>query len=304
MSHYTCLVIGDNPDELLAPFNEQLEDGSPYLEFHIEHTPEETAKLAAEAGETPEVWAKESGFEFVNGAAGWYRNPVAKWDWYSLGGRWTGHLRLKVGADGQLGQPGIQSMDPTYTPPTDEFCDECRFGDLDLAWHEKKAVDQATFEYDRFEAILKEHGPLPKWIEDEARERGIERSNEEGSDWDLLVKAFWSHPTLKAMEADRLLGWVGGGAKNFFKLTREQYIEDARAGALPFWALLIDVSCLNDAALVPAGQKSVWLAPGEMGWFGVSTDTTESRLEFDKVAKSLLAAVKPDALVGLYDLHI
>jgi hypothetical protein len=34
-------------------------------------------------------------------------NPDSKWDWYELGGRWKGYFRLKDGASGILGQPGV-----------------------------------------------------------------------------------------------------------------------------------------------------------------------------------------------------
>lgn len=34
-------------------------------------------------------------------------NPNSKWDWYETGGRWTGYFKLKDGAEGKLGRPGV-----------------------------------------------------------------------------------------------------------------------------------------------------------------------------------------------------
>lgn len=35
---------------------------------------------------------------------GYYCNPNAKWDWYQIGGRWTGYFRVKEGEIGALGE--------------------------------------------------------------------------------------------------------------------------------------------------------------------------------------------------------
>jgi len=34
-------------------------------------------------------------------------NPKSKWDWYSLGGRWSGLIKLKEGAEGIEGESGV-----------------------------------------------------------------------------------------------------------------------------------------------------------------------------------------------------
>lgn len=55
--HFTVLVVGDNPDKLLAPYQEN------------------------NMGTCPEEYLNEEGW-----------NPNSKWDWYVLGGRWDGFL--------------------------------------------------------------------------------------------------------------------------------------------------------------------------------------------------------------------
>lgn len=39
-------------------------------------------------------------------------NPDSQWDWYVIGGRWTGGLALKPGASGDLGRPGVFNNEP------------------------------------------------------------------------------------------------------------------------------------------------------------------------------------------------
>jgi hypothetical protein len=39
-------------------------------------------------------------------------NPNAKWDWYSVGGRWTGYFPLRDGTSGETGSPGLMTPDP------------------------------------------------------------------------------------------------------------------------------------------------------------------------------------------------
>lgn len=76
MSHFTVAVFtptGAEVDELLAPFQEGGLDECPmdYLEF--------------EEDDDYEV-------DDIKGIRGYWFNPNAKWDWYSIGGRWGGLL--------------------------------------------------------------------------------------------------------------------------------------------------------------------------------------------------------------------
>lgn len=52
-------------------------------------------------------------------------NPVSKWDWYLIGGRWTGMLILKEGCEGERGEPGLMT-------PTSEYYDSALTADVDF----------------------------------------------------------------------------------------------------------------------------------------------------------------------------
>jgi len=149
MSHFTVLVIGDNPENQLDPFDENLE-----LPRYLEKTKAELIQESkdnikhyrdttyAEYLKNPEEYAKNhtneshliylteefpkqlkwSDEEHYQVAIKWYEeedideegnvysicNPQGKWDWYSLGGRWSGRvIELKEGTSGTEGTSGV-----------------------------------------------------------------------------------------------------------------------------------------------------------------------------------------------------
>lgn len=46
---------------------------------------------------------------------GYWHNPDAQWDWYTIGGRWSGYFIKKDGAKGKIGRPGVM-MEPVTDP--------------------------------------------------------------------------------------------------------------------------------------------------------------------------------------------
>lgn len=83
MSHFTVAVItktGETEacEKLLAPFQENNMGDCPqkYLEFYEDEDCE---------------------IDELTGKKGYWENPNRKWDWYEIGGRWSGLLKLKSG---------------------------------------------------------------------------------------------------------------------------------------------------------------------------------------------------------------
>ena len=113
MSHYTVAVFThteDEVDELLAPFNEVVEPGSPYAEF----TEREDADV-----------------DPITGKKGYWHNPNARWDWYSIGGRWAGKLKLKK-AEG-VGT-GVKCCDTARVRDCDFSPDEEEYREAIRCW--------------------------------------------------------------------------------------------------------------------------------------------------------------------------
>ena len=115
MSHYTVAVFThteDEVDELLAPFNEVVEAGSPYAEFKED---------------------EDSDVDLVTGKKGYWFNPNARWDWYSIGGRWAGQLKVK-NAEG-VGKvvercDTARVRDCDFSPDEEDYREATRFWEI------------------------------------------------------------------------------------------------------------------------------------------------------------------------------
>ena len=106
MSHFTTAVFTKTNDmseveKLLAPYDENLEV-KPYKD----------------------EYGEESTY-----------NPKSKWDWYEIGGRWSGLLKLKDGKSGKKGEPAYGC-----TPAEADEYDSCLTSDLNF-----EAMKQARY---------------------------------------------------------------------------------------------------------------------------------------------------------------
>jgi len=289
MSHFTVLVIGENPEDQLAPFDENLETPR-----YVEHTKEQ---LIAKGREEIEDYKNGSYAEFLadpvkyrencsndrhmnyienefplklnwtdeevyKEQVGWYepenvgingevysdRNPLSKWDWYQLGGRWTGMFKLKPVANkkaAKVGKPGLmtESAEPGWV-------DQALKKDIDFESMNQESFDSRSKTYDEFE---KKHNAdelkpgEPYW------DYGIENQ---------------------------------GTRDNFIPETREQYLKRT----VPF----------STFALIKDGK---WYEKGKMGWWGVVSDQKEKDAWAEEFNK-LLNEIPDDTLISVFDCHI
>lgn len=177
MSHSTVLVISKSADDvrmLLAPYDEDLRV-DPYLD---------------DDGETTTY------------------NPQSRWDWYAIGGRWSGMLRHRNGS-------GV---------------DAARKCDLDLDGMRDEAAQSAADRYDRYRTIVDEYGEIVPWaalVEKHTNNKGV-------IDFDAARDEFRAQPAMdKIREAD--LMWH---LDDLVAHDRDGYIEHARQGAVPGFATL------------------------------------------------------------------
>jgi hypothetical protein len=112
--HFTVLVLNDNIEEQLDPFFElevsmnqsEIKD-DPRGKFVEELTTEELENdFNRVKSEHPEYHQYKTIDDFANGYHEYYKspydecwgrwtNPKCKWDWYEIGGRWSGMLKIK-----------------------------------------------------------------------------------------------------------------------------------------------------------------------------------------------------------------
>lgn len=147
MSHFTCLVTGDNPEELLAPYDENT-DVEPYrkdipqedidrmVEYYTKGAKEEDRIEGLDASDLTTLqpyWHGWSSSELLIDEDGKpYRmctyNPESQWDWYQMGGRYQGMLRLKHGTEGVVGEASLMFEDHEYEA---KYADQAKMADID-----------------------------------------------------------------------------------------------------------------------------------------------------------------------------
>lgn len=88
----------------------------------------------------------EGGIDMVDGTPKMFRwstyNPDSKWDWYSVGGRWQGHLTLHVGKMGRQGEHGVFDRNAPLVNADVAF-----LKDVDFDGMRKKAQAEAIESY-------------------------------------------------------------------------------------------------------------------------------------------------------------
>lgn len=287
MSHFTVLVIsndGDNLDELLAPFNEQPEEDDKFcqLEWSCEGA-DGNHYGPYDSKEELEECLKAEGTTVAEGP--WAGNPDAHWDWYVVGGRWQGMLKLKELAEsGIKGRPG--TMGEPDTDPT--RADSALKEDIDFDSMFGEAMKAAT---ERYAKAMKIFGELP-----------VHKSHDEL--WDYYVKkmpnadrdiirtetraAYAEQPRVKAFimakEADPDFYY----SADDFLMTEAQYVRKAKANTIVTHSVL---------------QDGKWDEQGSMGWFGMSTDNIDQD-SWEEQCLKRIEELPDDARLTIVDCHI
>ncbi len=146
MSHFTVMVIGENPEEQLRPYHEYECTG--IKDKHVVFVENDEYDIDDETDKK-----------------GHWTNPNSKWDWYSLGGRWSGMIKLRDGATGINGRAG--------TFGNETGIDQARKGDI------INFVELTTF------AVIKDG----KWYErGEMGWFGVVSDEKEAEQWAIELK--------------------------------------------------------------------------------------------------------------------
>lgn len=298
MSHFTVLVIGENPEEQLKPFDENLEVVR-YVEYTKEQVIEKGKKeieeykngMYADYLKDPKKYSKDSGgshldyiskkfpeklnwsdeqiykdqIEFYeeedigkDGEIYSERNKNSKWDWYSIGGRWSGSLRLKEGCNGELEEPDILMI-----------CEE-----LD---NDKKERYKENKERNCVDSALKKD--IDFSLDEEIYDRSIRK-------WELAVEGKKS----KNKEEKEILKWE--------LHNKSYYIE--KFGTKEEYAKL--QSEFTTYAVLMNGE---WFEAGQMGWFGCSSASPKEEGEFKKnFYDRFIKTLPDDTKLTVVDCHI
>ena len=282
MSHFVVLVIGDNVDQQLAPFNAQPEADDPHVEFVFDDQTDRLRKeydegsvevikypdgswdLAHEvtnddkAAQIAPISAKFSELyptfeEFCKkwygtepneqGRYGYHINPKAKWDWYVIGGRWSGFFKAKPGVIGKVGEPGVFG-----NKARPGWYDQLHRGSIDFEGMRADAAAEANKRYDAYEAAVAGLRVPKRWVEFHTAYENIDDARE----------AYHKTPYITALRNANLLPWFADPVE-VYGIGREKFVERARNSVFIPYAVLKDGEWLSKDDVDPeTWNERVW----------------------------------------------
>jgi hypothetical protein len=312
MSHFSVIVISEKkPDEdelhrILQPWHEFECDGvdDEYV-VDVDVTDEMVADHAKYGEGKPftlewvEGW---SGATFKDGRYFKHTNQAAKWDWWVIGGRWTGMLIPHYDPDKDPDNrqicvlcQGTGKRTDVSDPELQQKCNGCGGTGIETKWPtqwKRVAGDQMRL------------GDIPLvTLRDEAERKALSRYDEASEvivgrpipDWDALRSAheleqarkiYNTDPVITDLRAAKVLGFfdeVGEFAK-----PRADVARSARAQAIcPF-------------AVVHEGK---WYERGKMGWWACVSDEKDRDVWAEEF-NALLDKLSPDVWLTVVDCHI
>lgn len=300
MSHFTVMVIGENPEKQLAPYDESIsvppyengvvtdEDIQSFTEYYTKKNPEDSTLSFEELYEKyGEEWNGGSWKKGEDGVLHDYStyNPKSKWDWYSVGGRWTGYFKLKDGCNGELGVSGVSG-----NKPRPNHADEILKGDIDIEVMKIEAHAKATEEYEK--VLNAFGGVIPK---DDFSWGSLFDGTNNDIPADVRREKYSNQPSqLKiaevrqngSNEVKELLGW--GFELDDYQCTKEEYANRASNDVITPFAFVKD---------------GVWHEKGKMGWFACVSDEKEAT-EWASEFITMFESLPDDTLITVYDCHI
>ena len=205
------------------------------------------------------------------GRYGFWYNPNAKWDWYSVGGRWTGYFKAKENSVGELGRPGVFD-----NKPKNGWFDIIKVKDLDIDGMLESSIKEANETYDELEKILNGR-PLPSW--NDIREKhgeNIDAAREEYRSLEVVI------------DLNKANFFSFGDLVEVFGKNREEYILKQKNNTMVPFAVVKD---------------GVWYQKGEMGWFGMSSDEM-TQDEWNNQFWKMIMSLDSETTLTMVDCHI
>jgi len=316
MSHFTVLVVlpPTAPDKVddalaaaLAPFDENT-SVDPYKSYldewqaryasAVDYFIENPGK-ADPTGTVADVLSAYTGDDVTEetdadtGVTMYYEmstyNPQSKWDGWVVGGRWRDYFpvatvdkRDETGRFTMQGEPSWSNADERHKFG---YVDGGSRGMLDFDRLRDERGTAAATEYDRWTAYT---AGLPTALP-------FATFADSTDDIEDARKLYWAQPVMAKIKADRAAGnrefdSLFNEPMTKFGVSHNTYVQRARDQAVPGFAML--------------DLEGRWLAPGDMGWWGMSTDEDDDRVQYRARANEYLDSLAPDAIVIVVDCHV
>lgn len=214
-------------------------------------------------------------------------NPLSKWDWWTIGGRWQSSLISAPFA------PEESLIQGAGTPPAKaaggrEYCDGGQVHALDFEFMRAEAARKGLERYDTWAALVEKYGQPESWQELLSKVEMKELSIQ------VARQRYIDHPAIRAARGDfgkndGIVGW-SSCPEDVFGTSREEFEQRERDRAVVGYALVT--------------LEGNWAAPGEMGWFGMSSDGPGEAEAFRVQANRYLNSLSADTWIVNIDCHI
>lgn len=299
MSHFSVLVIGEDVEEQLKMYDENLEVAfeDQTEEFKAEYENDTVERVRMPDGRLLHIWDDEfripgtigtgtnthkvpnhlkivnipqkkiyrtfdiycevyhGAIRNANGLYGYMHNPKAKWDWFQIGGRFSGRLPL------------IENPSQTYPLPN-----------FSWEWEEKEKMEV-----------------IEKGLVNSAKKGDIDwnKAHMNKEEYDKAIR-FWD---MKVLGADPITEKEKESLK--WDLYKPSYYVDRYKDSATY------ATCQSSFTMWAYVQNGEWFEKGKMGWWGLSSESHDEailwELEFfDVVIKPL----SNDEFLTVVDCHI
>jgi hypothetical protein len=211
-------------------------------------------------------------------------NEHAKWDWYTVGGRWRGLLKLKSGAEGEFGERWMEKVTGEVREELPGRADTALRGDIDFDGMRDAAEAEARETWRLYAAAIAGTPAHAPWSDFRARVQKGDLPIDEARlayGEQLRVKAFRA-----ATELMERVGFLG--SPDDFPETEEAFVARQRGEATTTFAYVM---------------HGEWHERGDMGWWGIVVNETEPDAwvtEFNAMLESL----PEDETLTVVDCHI
>ena len=202
-------------------------------------------------------------------------NPNKQWDWWVLGGRWSGHLKMKEGALAVSGRKGIMGSCSNDGPG---YGDQATLAEIDLEGMREAARAENLDLWDKVHAAA---GDLQRPVSWEAAREGA-------ASIDAAREEYWAQPALVALKAAFPNSWGLESQLTALGMTRDEFGQFGADGAISTFAVLKD------------GE---WIERGSMGWFGMAHGEMD-KAEWSAKFNAMLDDLPPEACLSVVDCHI
>lgn len=196
-------------------------------------------------------------------------NPNDHWDWYQVGGRWSGLFQMKDNRKGKVGETAFM-CDPAKPGTSDQALK----GDIDFERMRAESLKEKMDKYDKAVSIIAGRS-FVSW--DRVKE-------ENGQDINRSREIYGEQQVIKDFQHEFFFDDIEN-----YCVAREEYLEKAsKSSGFSTFAVIKD---------------SKWYEKGRMGWWAMVHDEKDED-EWCCKFNELIDSVPDDTLLTIVDCHI